>query len=381
MLIAQGWPRKRGKPKSPVTLEQNALFAASVKAIPYVDPDQIAAAYAISADTAYTWRDVLLMAMHGSWIELEGLAEMSISDQLDLITTQEGAMLYRGPTAWVGLLPPTDDAILAYHIDSRLPYWTTADNVALTRLSGDVTAEITPDSQVATIADTDVEPGSYSHASITVNSQGRIIDADVGAVATTAFPGTVMPDGTTIDVDGAGVISVIGGGGGGGNAPIAVATAANQATVAFTGLDSSTKLYRLIGRDVIPVTNGSTGRLQFGTGATPTWQTTGAYRYGGYLAGSGGFSTPQSHESDSSLLINSGASNTAASGGGAWFDFTLAKNRILGLAGWRGNDGHDYSMFIQGRWTGGNSFTAIRYLTSSGNVSVGDFFLYEIPLS
>lgn len=260
--IAQTWPKKRGKPSSPVTQQQNQLFAETVRAVRDVDPQQRINAEEIAKGTAYVWRDVLFMAMHGDWIEIEGLAEMAITGQLDTITDTPGAMLARGDVTWIGLEPPSDNAVLAFDIITHFPFWTTPDAIAITELFGDVIAGPGVGPQEATLSETGVDPGtydfatitvdakgritaaetgtpeggitelggdviagpgsgiqtaelsetgvvagSYGHASITVDVKGRIIDADVGAVATTSVAGTVRPDGTTITVDADGIIT------------------------------------------------------------------------------------------------------------------------------------------------------------------------------
>ena len=68
--VARKWPRKRGKPKSPITLAQNSLFADTNRAIPYVDPMFHAAARDTAKGTAYTYRDILFMCMHAEYIEV-----------------------------------------------------------------------------------------------------------------------------------------------------------------------------------------------------------------------------------------------------------------------------------------------------------------------
>lgn len=260
---AHTWPKKRGKPKSNTTKTQNSLFAETVKAVRYVDPEERAAAEIIAQSTVYTWRDVLFMAMHGTYIEVEGLDSMAITDDLDLISNVPGAMLYRGPDHWVGLLPPSEGAVLAFDVATQLPFWIVPEDTAIrelhgdviagpgpgdveatlsetgvvpgtyyratievdakgritdavsgdadagiTQLTGDVTAGPGSGSQVATLANTTVDAGDYHHASITVDSAGRITDAADGAVATSSAVGLVKPDNDTIVVDGSGVISV-----------------------------------------------------------------------------------------------------------------------------------------------------------------------------
>jgi hypothetical protein len=433
---ATAWPKKRGKPKSATTSTQNGLFAATIRALKDVDPGQVVAAKAMSTGTAYTYRDVLFMAMHGEYIGVEGIAEMYISDQLDTLTSTPGAMLYRGPASWVGIGPPPVNSVLAFDPDLGVPYWVTTDWTGITELTGDITAgpgvgaqvatlvnttvspgtydrasitvdskgrilaassnaddtgitELTGDltagpgagSQLATLADTGVVAGSYGHASITVDSKGRIIDADVGAVATTSVAGTVIPDGTTITVDGTGVISAAGGGGGGGGLGTGVVrNSVPAAAFGWTGL--SPALYYLCWSKLRPSANAKLC-LQIGYGATPTYDG-GLHHNNMNIYARTGTNTPFAVTNFSTstfflMDINQTASTTYA-GGGVFIDISNADwIRAWGSSDWEGSDGNSHGMNVHGiNYAPPSQPTAIQiFYDASANIAAGKATLWQ----
>jgi hypothetical protein len=86
-----------------------------------------------------------------------------------------------------------------------------------------LTSSVTSTTLTLDLDNTAVTAGTYTVATITVDAQGRITAASTGSVsgytlptATTSVLGGVKIDGTTITIDGSGVISSAGGGGGSG---------------------------------------------------------------------------------------------------------------------------------------------------------------------
>lgn len=73
--VARAWPKKRGTPKSETTKSQNNEFAQLMQHMKFVNEDDQLAARAYAHNTAYAWRDVLFMAMTGSFIEIDELGD------------------------------------------------------------------------------------------------------------------------------------------------------------------------------------------------------------------------------------------------------------------------------------------------------------------
>lgn len=205
--VARSWPRSRGKPKSEKTKEQNSLFAAVHAGIKDVNPNDLLAARLLAHGTAYAWRDIMFMAMVGDYIEIPGLPDMSISDQLDLISDVPGSMLYRGLDGWTYVAPPTEPSWLFHEGTGFYPGWSVMLDQGITELTGDVIAGPGSGSQAAELAETGVTPSVYAFPVLQIDAKGRVLDAIDGPVATDSSLGIVQVDGTTIIADPGGMIS------------------------------------------------------------------------------------------------------------------------------------------------------------------------------
>lgn len=108
----QVWPRKRGAPKSPVTVEQNTLFQRLADLHKNAMDIEKVAARDIAWGSGYTWRDVLSRAAVGRLIVWGPYVSEDIQSQLDTICNNPGAMLLRSDDEWHCLLPGTDGYVL-----------------------------------------------------------------------------------------------------------------------------------------------------------------------------------------------------------------------------------------------------------------------------
>jgi hypothetical protein len=114
---------KRGKPKSPVTAQQNSLFknlAAAQKDM--WDVEQVGAR-GFAYNSGYVWRDVLARALVGRLIVWGPDLSDDIQTQLDTITSTIGAILLRTAAGWVGLDAGAADQLMTVDPATGLPSW------------------------------------------------------------------------------------------------------------------------------------------------------------------------------------------------------------------------------------------------------------------
>lgn len=166
--------------------------------------------------------------------------------------------------------------------------------------------------------------------------------------------------------------------GGGSYVWLASQTASSSATLDFSGLDTSTyKSFILILRNVIPATDNVNFYLRVGTGAGPTYQTTGYVNVGG---GSTAAITMQQNDFSTLFQVGNDA-NLGISGSilissldGADFkmatgDLTARATAVLQVG------------FVDGYWATATAITALRIMFSSGNVASGTVDLYGLKVS
>jgi hypothetical protein len=152
---------------------------------------------------------------------------------------------------------------------------------------------------------------------------------------------------------------------------ISTQTASASASLSWTGLSTYTR-YMLILENIVPATSNVQTRVQIGTGATPTYVTS------GYSCGSdafeGGFA---------GFLISNG--NFTVSNGGLNATITLM-TPTAGYAGytftsaWFDGSGETLARYAAGggRNTSTSTVTAFRLIMESGNITSGKATLYGI---
>jgi hypothetical protein len=162
---------------------------------------------------------------------------------------------------------------------------------------------------------------------------------------------------------------------------ISTQTASTSADLRWTGLGSSYNVYLLTCTDVIPATTSTNLLTQFGEGATPTWETS------SYASTANGWNS------------SGGTNGQNATTGFIWNAIALVNNGdgVQGIQWIHGIASADHK-FVHGTsassWdtsgdAGGNTMigaykgdanvvTAIRVISSSGNLSSGACSLYGL---
>jgi len=169
--------------------------------------------------------------------------------------------------------------------------------------------------------------------------------------------------------------------------PDSTQTASNSASLSFTGLGSAYNTLLLDCNGLQPVTNGVDLELQYGEGATPTWETSNyAYVSGG--PSSGGNAAYIYSNSASAIYLNYANGNdvnTATQeevvkvwihnvGQAGIYKTSLGQSDDCDSSTYQAN-----AEVIDGKYTGDtNPITAIRILYSSGNISAGQCSLYGL---
>ena len=160
---------------------------------------------------------------------------------------------------------------------------------------------------------------------------------------------------------------------------ISKATATDDATVDFTGLDTDSYEYRVIATDIDPATDATDLWLRMGYGAGPTWFDANNYVYGGLLIPYAGTHVE---------FCSTGQNTLAAAMLSRNFDSTNLQNRVaveLGAGASRyvsgfaacSNDAASSVCNFQLRANPSEAWTGIRFLMSAGNVNAGTFELYR----
>jgi hypothetical protein len=132
-LKAQSWPRKRGKPKSPITRAQNEWFRQANLLAKYAPSDDQWMSIAVAKGSPWYPRDLLMSAMKGRLFEvliIDGqeyravATRDDVSSDLDFLAgTVEGTIIVRGPDLWQALIPATAGRVLTANGAASMPSW------------------------------------------------------------------------------------------------------------------------------------------------------------------------------------------------------------------------------------------------------------------
>lgn len=133
-LIAQAWPKKRGKATSGYDFYRQTEFGIAAAWAADAEPNQLQTAINMAAGTVLVPRDILIMAMMGTFwtfVMPDGTVKGSWRVPnpnpqlvLDMISDTVGSILYRAPIGWVALGPGNNGQLLA--IIANTPTWVDA---------------------------------------------------------------------------------------------------------------------------------------------------------------------------------------------------------------------------------------------------------------
>ncbi len=265
-------------------------------------------------------------------------------------------------------------------------------------LGGPITATGT-----LSLANATVTPGTYTNATIVVDAHGLVQNASNGSAGT----GTVTSIVTTSPIQGGpitttGTISMVASGvsagsytnasltvnsyglitaassGSGGNGLVFIQkqTASNSTNLSFTGLSNIYSAYKLIingyyatGTPYALVLLCSTNNgSSYDSGANYNWN---------YVRNG----TPENYTGESYIQIYDDALTSIS--GGAWVEVNLYSPGsgyfAVSLTGWGGySPGGFTAVNGGGNYTGGTAVNAIQLYTTAGVIGAGDFYLYGV---
>lgn len=175
--------------------------------------------------------------------------------------------------------------------------------------------------------------------------------------------------------------NVGGGGGGSGNLVLVAELTANNTAdnLEWTGLTSDN--YILVVTGLTPATNAADLVIQFGTGATPTWVTSGYHAGNRYFVESSGVNGLTNLSSQSGMQFANVVDNT---GGGCLaseimlFGLASAIRHTIRFTTNRLNGGVVANLIGFGTAPGTTAVTAVRIKTSTGNLLSGKAALYRV---
>ena len=160
---------------------------------------------------------------------------------------------------------------------------------------------------------------------------------------------------------------------------ISTVTASNSATVDFTGLSSGS--YVIYYTDVIPTTTSTTLNFRYGTGGTPTYQTSNYVYSISFNLNTGATITTSNSTSAGSFVLHGVTTGTGEGVSGVLTMLNPSGTSIYHPMTFTANDfngGNNYYFAGGGCWKSTTAVTAGRFYFSSGNISSGTFKIYKI---
>ena len=168
------------------------------------------------------------------------------------------------------------------------------------------------------------------------------------------------------------------------NAPgavLAFATASGGATVDFANVFSSAyEIYLCVFENYLPSAGNTVLSALFGTGATPTYQTSGYF--GNLLTFSAGSAVVTNPTA--SLTLFSGQYGVAHFEANGYFYIFNVNNSpssisINGMTNyWDHTAPANFSTAVSMGWQGANPVTSLRFIPATGNIATGNFYLYGL---
>jgi len=161
---------------------------------------------------------------------------------------------------------------------------------------------------------------------------------------------------------------------------ISTQAASSSATIDFTGLDGTYKLYTLVIQGLISATNIVELWVRMGTGATPTWAS-GATDYVHTRSTGVGTSLAAAGTTDSKIVVQGATVGNASTNyfNGTielWNPASATQHKSIRHDSCSFSSGGTYYTQGTGRYAATTAVTGIRILCSSGNITSGNFTLY-----
>lgn len=131
-IRVRAWPKKRGKPKSPVTIEQNNWFRDCLALIKRLEPGFMERMYTYTKGTPLLPRDLAMMIIAGRFCYFKmadgtrmfsEVVMVEVSEALDVISQAPGSIMIRGEEVWSYFLVGDPGFLLAAGAAGENPVW------------------------------------------------------------------------------------------------------------------------------------------------------------------------------------------------------------------------------------------------------------------